>query len=146
MAYNLKRLKKLKKAELINMVYNNWIGDYCDTPFNDDEGIENGKRIPYIGWYWRNIDVMEKDIRVGITTEGYKGIMENNKWDYGERRLTPEECDTFTGFIDKAIDEYSRGGSLDALIKSRDSVFKEIRDWIQTLEIPSREETFDYYD
>lgn len=132
--YTLKELKQFKKDKLINMVYNNYVQDWSDSQESDsdDEDCLNKKRIPYIGWYWRDTDFVNKKISIG-NAQGYIGVMENNKWGYGERYMTPEEADIFIGFIDKAIGESKKGGIVSEIHESVYEVFKEMRDWMQTL-------------
>ena len=54
-----------------------------------------GKALPYIGWYWRNVNFDREDgYEFGIlpviksdwetNTKKQIGFMENNKWDYDE--------------------------------------------------------------
>jgi hypothetical protein len=80
-----------------------------DSLWSDD----SGKKFPYIGWFWREVDFDEPTYRFGYipvgspefsvgcggeikhgpgTTAQFVGFMENNKWDYPyTRRLTAEE-------------------------------------------------------
>jgi hypothetical protein len=74
---------------------NDAIREVCDR---DDLQIEGGKCIPYIGWYWREVDFDAETARFGVIPpeeEGgapFVGFMENNKWDYDyTRETTPEE-------------------------------------------------------
>lgn len=44
-----------------------------------------GKCIPYIGWYWRDVDFDAETYRFGVIPDGdgsLIGFMENNKWGY----------------------------------------------------------------
>ena len=72
----------------------------------DDETIDyecfGGKKIPYLGWFWRTVDFdrfIEHGYRFGVVPASAEdelvalnGFMENNKWDYGTVRATPEQC------------------------------------------------------
>jgi hypothetical protein len=63
-----------------------------------------GKRLPYIGWYWRSVDftVMGR-YAFGVIPQGtadfmcpplqsrFIGFMENNKWDYDYVFADPEQ-------------------------------------------------------
>lgn len=56
---------------------------------NESFADNHGKVIPYIGWYWREVD-FNKPITLGHC--GYfAGFMENNKWDYPEIYLSEEQ-------------------------------------------------------
>lgn len=69
----------------------------------DEYGYESfgGKAIPYIGWYWRNVDFNEQgSYSFGVlpVITGFDGndkprvgFMENNKWDYKYITATPEQ-------------------------------------------------------
>lgn len=60
----------------------------------DAGGFEafGGKPVPYIGWFWRNVDfdrtdgyyfgVMPSGVEMGDRHPQKVGFMENNKWDY----------------------------------------------------------------
>ena len=49
----------------------------------------SGKRLPYIGWFWRDVDWSRDDCVLGIIPRGADGndkplvgFMESNKWGY----------------------------------------------------------------
>lgn len=70
---------------------NKKIREICDK---DELSIEGGKCIPYIGWFWRDVDFDAETYSFGIIPTGtgdyfnspseapYVGFMENNKWGY----------------------------------------------------------------
>lgn len=64
-----------------------------DSKDREDLEIIGGKCIPYVGWFWRNVDFDSETYSFGICEEGnFNGFMENNKWDYNyTRELTKEE-------------------------------------------------------
>ena len=117
-----------------NDVLNDWcqqVADYSDhDQAKDPHG--HGKRLPYIGWYWRAIDFARKDIPVGDCGD-FIGFMANNKWGYPARDLTPEECDHVIGLLWRARAEASKGGNLAELNAARDAVLTELWDWMQDL-------------
>ncbi len=81
---------------------NKKISELCDR---DDLAIIGGKCIPYIGWYWRDVDFDAKTYQFGIITGGYMGFMENNKWGYESTRdLTPKEWETVKKLLVKAVE------------------------------------------
>jgi hypothetical protein len=73
---------------------------------NEEFAIKYDKSIPYIGWFWRSVDFLQKSYEFGITItsqddeyinedfneddEPLVGFMENNKWDYYYTRRTTE--------------------------------------------------------
>lgn len=81
---------------------------------------DSGKVVPYIGWFWREVD-FEKPFQLGycpeqsgqdtgeIVTEGVRhgfvGFMRNNKWFYPEWMVTEEQrkeiVARLVGIIDK---------------------------------------------
>jgi hypothetical protein len=125
------QLQASSNAELVNMLYNRVVSDLADS---------NGeKRIPYIGWFWRDADFVHKQITIGyIPSESYIGVMENNKWDYPERLMTVAEVDKFIELIDTVIRVGSAGGLASDLTAAKDAALKELHDWMQTLQVPIR--------
>jgi len=124
-------LRTLSKEGLINELYNSRVAEWAD--FDDEDhppdSDHHGKRIPYIGWFWRHADFANKQISIG-NTGGYIGVMENNKWGYPERLMTAEEFDMFTGYLDRAFAENGQNRK-----KNVEQIFAELRQWFQTLEI-----------
>lgn len=121
---SLKELKQMSKTKLVNRIYNDYLSDLTDD--NENEIFESTyhKKIPYIGWLWRDIDVVNKDITIGDCGE-FIGVMGNNKWGYPERHMSEGEVDKFIEYIDKVIDS----------IDSEDEILKELNNWMQTLKI-----------
>lgn len=119
-------------AVAANTLLNDWCGDVADYSENDKRG--SGKRLPYIGWYWRSVDFAAKSIPVGDCGE-FIGFMENNKWGYSERDLTPDEADHAIALLWKAREESNRGGLVSDLYDARDAVLTELWDWMQTLTV-----------
>lgn len=134
----IKILNKLTKKELvdkiINQQYNDFISDCSDYKKDEEDKHGFGKRIPYIGWFWRNTDFANKKISIG-DCGGFIGIMENNKWEYDERYMTDEECDILIGMIDKAMIESNKGGLLTEVIDNTNNELDKIWDYFQTLKI-----------
>ncbi|HEX9986928.1 MAG TPA: hypothetical protein VGE45_00410 [Chloroflexia bacterium] len=50
----------------------------------------HGKMLPYVGWYWRDVDFATPAIRLG-DCGSFKGFMEDNKWDHIEWSPSAEE-------------------------------------------------------
>lgn len=130
----LKDYKKMSKNELVNLVYNDKVADISDAPDDEVPQPVNGKRVPYIGWFWRSCDFVGKRISIG-DAGNYIGVMENNKWDYPERYMTEEEANTFISFLDQAFEARSKSGVLSELITERNSVLEKMREWMQELKV-----------
>lgn len=61
-------------------------------------GLEDtGKALPFIGWYWRNVD-FDEPITLG-DCKMFTGFMENNKWGYPEWAVTPEQHAAINGMV-----------------------------------------------
>lgn len=129
--YTSEQLKNL----LINTHYNKFLRKFADY----DEGGEDlhncGKRLPYIGWYWRDVDFAEKTIPIGICREEFTGIIVNNKWDYDERLLTEQEADHLIFLIDEAFKLSCEGGCCREIRENTELAIDKIWTWMQTLEI-----------
>lgn len=69
---------------------NQRIHEICDDEtFAPPELARHGKTIPYIGWFWRDVD-FDKRITLGYCGS-FIGFMENNKWDHDEWITTDEQ-------------------------------------------------------
>jgi hypothetical protein len=134
------QLRESGDPDYINGAYNDWISKHCDTD-ERSASLANlvsidavGKAIPYMGWYWRSADFAGG--WVTIATDGqYVAVCENNKWGYGQRRMTAEELTTFTGHIDAAI-EAENANDEPAMWQH----LHDLNTWMQTLDVPSEEE------
>ena len=136
------RLMNLEEChnELINKYYNDFLSEHSDVERDESDPHGHGKKVPYIGWFWRSCDfATKKYISIGDCGK-FIGFMQNNKWGYDERFLTEQEVDRAIEVIDAAIAAYNKGGSLLDLEKGRDTHLAELWDYIQTLKI-EREDT-----
>lgn len=102
-------LEGFEKDALIDKIINRYLNDFVGR-YADGEDGEEQKFIPYMGWYWRDLDFANGRYPVGRSGE-YIGFMANNKWDYPERELTPEEATQVTEIVCNAV-QYSRGGGI----------------------------------
>ena len=126
---------------IINTHYNSFIERY--SSFDIDENLIDktiaggkayGKRVPYIGWYWRNVDFVNKSISIGNCGD-YIGVMENNKWDYPERLLTENECDQVINIIDEAIIKSQEGGNVKSIRDNTVETLEKLWPLFQTFKI-----------
>ena len=71
---------------------NGQIRDFSDDGSYEISGLEDsGKSIPYVGWYWRDVDFNNVILGDCQSGQGFIGFMENNKWGYAEINLTRDE-------------------------------------------------------
>jgi len=122
------RLAALDHVELANSAANYVLNDWCASVADND----TEKRLPYIGWYWRSVDFAGRSIPVGDCGD-FIGFMENNKWDYPERDLTPDEAEHVIGLLWRARNEAGKGGLVSEANAARDKVLAELWDWMQDL-------------
>lgn len=115
-----------------NDEYNTWLAGHSDVDEDADRDYElfgTGKRLAYIGWFWRAVDVVGRDIPLGWADGGFVGIMARNKWDYRQRDMTPDEAEHFVAAIEAAMDAEAAGAA-------REDINRRLRDvslWIQGL-------------
>lgn len=67
---------------------------------------ERGSPIPYMGWYWRDVDFnrfVTQGYSFGVSDDGHVGFMQNNKWDYSYVRATAEQCQEIHNALVKAV-------------------------------------------
>jgi hypothetical protein len=97
-----------------NKKLNKSIRELCDEEQYQVRGLETtGKCIPYIGWYWREVDfaqpfylgyvLMGADAFWGIKCDGFAGFMENNKWGYPERKVTSKQQKEIRKLLEIAV-------------------------------------------
>lgn len=79
---------------------NNKIGKICDK---EDFQIAGGKCIPYIGWFWREVDFDSDKCYIGIIPNGFKGFMESNKWGYDGFYVTGDGWDKLKDLLYNVI-------------------------------------------
>jgi hypothetical protein len=132
-------LGTMDKDELINSVINRELNHFIAShdEFKDDEVDPHGhgKRVPYIGWYWRNVDFATgKYIPIGDCGE-FIGFMENNKWGYASRILTPDEVEKVTKIVCKAYDLSQAGGILSDIITKTNKELDKLWPLLQSFPI-----------
>lgn len=134
MSYMEALKQQTKDNDLVNDLYNKRVGSIAS--YNSEEKTIDshgyGKRIPYIGWHWRNTDFIGKDITIG-DCEDYIGVMENNKWGYVQRSMTAEEVNTFIEYLEKAFAIREGSGEASKLLEKSEEVYSDLWSWFQTL-------------
>jgi len=125
--------KEYLEDAILDSEYNDFLGRRAD--YEDDENDEHGhgKRLPYIGWYWRHI-AFSGAIPIGDCGE-FVGFMGNNKWDYPERDLTEQEKSDVMRIIDEAMVLASQGGLLSDIQKNTNAKLRELWNYMQTLKV-----------
>lgn len=103
--------------ELVNNTLNSFIVDNDKFEADEHDPYGHGKRVPYIGWFWRNVDFANEYYTIGDCGD-FIGFMENNKWGYTQRRLTPEESKKVTKVVMAAYTASREGGILADIIKN----------------------------
>lgn len=122
----------------LDAAYNEFLSSRDEYGKDEDDKHGHGKRIPYIGWFWRNVDFHDlSSIPIGDCGE-FVGFMENNKWDYPQRRLTQEEGEKIVEIIDEAISLSFKGGVLSEIDLAVNTKLDELWDYMQTLKVPRR--------
>jgi hypothetical protein len=139
-------------ALIINNRYNDFIRERADYdkdegPQESDQengvdqnaiavlaGVQGGKRVPYVGWFWRSTNFYDRRIPIGNCGE-FVGVMENNKWDYPERYLAEEECDQVIAILDAAMQASSAGGELGQIRRTTMRELERLWPLFQTFKI-----------
>lgn len=154
-----KMTAKYLRAAILDSEYNKFLRNCCNVNEYDKDRtrIRHGKRVPYVGWFWRHLEFHKGRLPIGFIGRappaprlptprswrsvvrdrpgrgGYVGFMANNKWGHHERLTTPEEFDTIMGFIDAAMAESQKGGELEEMVRKTHAELKKLRDYVQTL-------------
>lgn len=152
----LTELHKTPQATLADRLFddhiNQFIASECDISKGDPDPHGFGKRIPFIGFYWRDCPWSERRtprgethasltyIQIGKCAQ-FVGFMENNKWGYLQRDLTTAEVETILGMIDDAATAYGKAGTHAKLREETDIQWAKLWAYMQTLEIPTKEGT-----
>lgn len=90
-------------------------------------GLEDtGKCIPYVGWFWRNVDFsrpvhLYMPSEPGFDVPQFIGFMENNKWGYRTFACTQEQTDSIKALLVLAVSSPS------------DALFQAVFDYMQKL-------------
>jgi hypothetical protein len=116
----LEELQNKTKEELVNELYDSRVRGVAD--YDDEDVHGHCKRIPYIGWFWRSTDFVNKRVSIG-NCGSFIGVMEYNKWGYPKRDMTEQEVDVFIEYLERIFKHDS----------DVEVVSNEMWDWFQTL-------------
>lgn len=124
------------EADILNRHYNEFAKEFCDYKSGEARPNGVGKRIPYIGWFWRELDFYNL-IRIPIGNCGvFIGFMANNKWGYSQRYLTEAEALRVIAFFDAAIEASKNYGiNQGEREKAVDFQLNELWNYMQTLDL-----------
>jgi hypothetical protein len=108
-------------------------------------GMSGGKRIPYIGWYWRNVDFTQPfslgrtRIEASVFEQihglrghhgpGWAGFMENNKWDYPEWTVTEPQAVAIVQALREAVKQPDRARLQTVFDLIQVTMPDNVRDW-----------------
>lgn len=147
------KISEYEKEDLVALIINNRLNDfvshYSDYEENEQpqdrsviNGKGHGKRIPYIGWFWRSTDFVAGNISIGDCGD-FIGVMENNKWGYPERKLTGEEAKKVQDIVWKAKVLSEQGGCVADIEKQTRAKLEELWGLFQTFDLtqPSKPTT-----
>ena len=127
--------REVLEASILDGQYNDFVSDRADYAEDEKDEHGHGKRVPYVGWYWRHIEFSTpKAIPIG-DCGSFVGFMANNKWDYPERRMTEEEARGAVAIIDAAIEESEKGGESSEIRKKTNEKLDELWAYMQTIKI-----------
>lgn len=123
------------EAAILDSEYNDFLRERADFKDGDaDDQHGHGKRLPYIGWFWRHLNFSEGSLPLG-DCGSFIGFMPNNKWDYPERDTTPDEFAAIMRIIDEAMAANEQGGDLSKIIASTNAKLDELWSLLQTFNV-----------
>lgn len=123
------------EAAILDEGYNRFLRNESDSSDDENDIHGTGKRVPYIGWFWRHIEFSDLlHIPIGDCGD-FIGFMVNNKWDYPERCLTGDEARKAIAIIDEAMKRSEDGGCLDDIVRSTNEKLDELWEYLQTLKV-----------
>lgn len=129
--------REFLEAAILDSEYNEFIRGRANFRDGDKDSNGSGKRVPYIGWFWRHVAFSNlTSVPIGNCGE-FIGFIENNKWDHPERTLTAEEGAKVMEIIDEAMRLNQQGGELGEIERSTNAKLGELWDFMQTLTIPN---------
>ncbi len=134
--------KSFLEAAILDAEYNEFLSSRADFPFNQEANLRDsqrdrrghGKRLPYVGWYWRHLEFSDGALPIGDCGQ-FVGFMANNKWDYPERLTTPEEFACIMAIIDAAMVLNEKGGELTEITDTTLAKLDELWDYLQRLDV-----------
>lgn len=125
----------LLRAMILDAEYNDFLRHWSDYPEGEAGPGGRGKRLPYVGWFWRHVTFHDlESIPIGDCGE-FVGFMANNKWDHPERNLTLEEARAVMAIVDEAMRVNQEGGESGKIQANTARDLDRLWDYMQTLEV-----------
>lgn len=92
--------------------------------------ITGGKCIPYVGWFWRDVDFDSTGCWIGIIPGEFQGFMENNKWGYDGFWVKGEDWENLKKILEITLNLPSKESTkffwnLIQKLKKKDAVQKD---------------------
>lgn len=122
------------RASILDREYNDFLRARADLDDDEYDLRGHGKRLPYIGWFWRHLEFHSGRLPIGNCGH-FIGFMPNNKWDYAERTTTDAEFNAIMKIIDEAMRLSSQGGALSKIIANTNAKLDELWDLLQTMRV-----------
>ncbi len=117
------------REELARALFNERYNAFCRRWADTEDGE---KRIPYMGWFWRDVDFWSRRIPLGFG-QSLVAFMEKNKWDHYSRLATVEEVEAIMAALDEAMACSLQGGVVTEAIEATNRALKRLWDWMQEL-------------
>jgi hypothetical protein len=78
-----------------------------DAIYRLDESSDQSKPVPYLGWFWRQVD-FDGTPTIGIAPDHeakqtFVGFMENNKWEYMQFSLSRAQATHVRGLLQRVV-------------------------------------------
>lgn len=127
-------LLKESKEDLVTLIINNRLNSFMANHADKSKEEGDGKRIPYIGWFWRSVNFVDGEITIGDCGD-FIGFMENNKWDYPERELSKEEANKVLTIVWEAKRLSEQGGMVSEIVGNTNAKLEELWELLQTFKI-----------
>lgn len=112
------------EAALLNEYYNSFLRRIDEIDDSEVDVHGHGKRVPYIGWYWRDLNFYNKRLPIAVAPDsalegrGFCGFIAKNKWGYPQRNTTDDEFGKIIDIIDRAMNASNQSGDERRLIET----------------------------
>ena len=84
--------------DIINRELNDLVSGYADVKEDEVDEFGHGKRVPYIGWFWRSVDFANSSYTIGDCGD-FIGFMENKGYAPGTIRNYHDTLLKFSGMF-----------------------------------------------
>jgi hypothetical protein len=122
------------EAAILDAEYNDFLRTRSDYAEGESQTRPGGKKLPYIGWYWRHLQFSDGYLPLGNCGD-FIGFIANNKWDYPERKTTSEEFEKIMVIIDEAMRLNQEGGNVAEINKNTANKLDELWNYFSTLNV-----------